>query len=100
MIRRFVSIWFRHLTTDWFAICEPALTTAAFVLSSPSHGRMMIVASNAIAESNGIYSGMALADARAIVPSLQDVDDKPELSDKLLKLLARGCIRVTPFGAI
>ena len=100
MIRRFVSIWFRHLTTDWFAICEPALTTTAFVLRSPSHGRMMIVASNAIAESNGIYSGMALADARAIVPSLKDFDDKPELADKLLKRLAEWCIRFTPFVAI
>ena len=97
MVRRFVSIWFRHLTTDWFTICQPGLSDTAFVLRSPSHGRMMIVASNVIAESKGIYSGMVLADARAIVPSLQAFDDKPELAEKLLKRLAEWCIRFTPF---
>src|SRR5258706_1984398 len=100
MAKRFVSIWFRQLTTDWFTIRQPALCNTAFVLSSPSHGRMMIVASNTIAEANGIYNGMVLADARAIVPSLQAFDDKPGLSDKLLNRLAEWCIRFTPFVAI
>ncbi len=100
MAKRFVSIWFRQLTTDWFTIRQPALCNTAFVLSSPSHGRMMIVASNTIAEANGIYNGMVLADARAIVPSLQAFDDKPGLPDKLLNRLAEWCIRFTPFVAI
>ena len=100
MAKRFVSIWFRHLTTDWFTIRQPALCNTAFVLSFPSHGRMMIVASNTIAEANGIYNGMVLADARAIVPSLQAFDDKPGLPDKLLNRLAEWCIRFTPFVAI
>jgi protein ImuB len=100
MVKRFVSIWFRHLITDWFALRQPALRNSAFVIISPSHGRMMIVAANAIAQSKEIYSGMVLADARAIVPSLQVLDNKPGLSDKLLYRLAEWCIRFTPFVSI
>jgi protein ImuB len=100
MVKRFVSIWFRHLTTDWFTIRQPELSNTAFVLSAPSHGRMMIVASNAIAESKGVYSDMVLADARALVPSLLALDDKPDLPGKLLIRLAEWCIRFTPVVAV
>ncbi len=100
MAKRFVSIWFRYLTTDWFTIRQPALRNTAFVLRAPSHGRMMIVAANRLAEKNGIYNGMVLADARAIIPSVQAFDDKPGLADKLLKRLAEWCIRFTPFVAV
>jgi protein ImuB len=100
MSKRFVSIFFRHLTTDWFALRQPALRNTAFVISAASHGRMMIVSANAIAQSKEIYSGMVLADARAIVPSLHVLDDKPGLSDKLLNRLAEWCIRFTPFVSV
>src|SRR5436190_11749651 len=100
MAKRFVSIWFCHLTTDWFALHQPQLRNTAFVLSSPSHGRMLITSANAIAQSLGVYSGMALADARAIIPGLHFLDDKPGLPEKLLNRLAEWCIRFTPFAAI
>ncbi|MGZ8540863.1 MAG: Y-family DNA polymerase [Chitinophagaceae bacterium] len=100
MAKRFVSIWFRHLLTDWFVIRQPQLHNTAFVLSAPSHGRMVITSVNAIAQSQGVYSGMVLADARAIFPSLQVLDDIPGLDNKLLNRLAEWCIRFTPFVAI
>ena len=84
MANRFVSIWFRHLTTDWFTIRQPALAKSAFVLTTPSHGRMLVTATNPHAEAQGIYNGMALADARAILPTLQAFDDNPQLTEKLL----------------
>ncbi len=65
-----------------------------------SRGRMVVTAANALAEAQGIYIGMALADARAIVPGLQVLDDKPELIDKLLKYIAEWCIRFTPYAAV
>jgi protein ImuB len=99
MAKRFVSIWFSHLTTDWFALHQTQLRNRAFVLSSPSHGRMLITSANEIAQSQGVYSGMALADARALVPGLHFLDDKPGLPDKLLNRLAEWCIRFTPFAA-
>jgi protein ImuB len=100
MAKRFVSIWFRYLTTDWFCIRQPSLRNTAFVLRAPSHGRMMIVAANQLAETKGIYTGMVLADARAIVPAVQAFDDKPGLPGKLLHKLAEWCIRFTPAVAV
>jgi protein ImuB len=61
---------------------------------------MVITAANAIAQKQGIDSGMMLADARAIVPELEVQDDKPDLIDKLLKRLAEWCIRFTPIVAV
>lgn len=96
MVRRFVAIWFRHLTTDWFSLRQPHLKTVPFVLRSPTHGRMIITAANAEAERRGIIPGMVLADARAIIPDLEVLDDKPALAGQLLHRLAEWCIRFTP----
>lgn len=103
MAKRFVSIWFRHLATDWFTLRQPAQTKASgdlrnmpFVLRSLSHGRMVITAANATAEIKGIRKGMVLADVRAIHPDLVVMDDKPDLAGRLLKRLAEWCIRFTP----
>src|SRR5688572_27486578 len=100
MDRRFVSIWFRHLTTDWFAIRQPHLREVPFVLSAQSHGRMVIKEANIIAQENGIDRGTVVADARAFVPGLQVMDDKPDLPSQLLKRLAEWCIRFTPGVAV
>ena len=44
---------------------------------------MMVTAANALAEKQGVYSGMVLADARAIIPALQVFDHVPGLADRL-----------------
>jgi protein ImuB len=100
MQKRFVSIWFRHLKTDWFIRRRPHLKEVPFVLASPDHGRMIVTSANNLAEKSDVNTGMVLADARAIIPSLQFFDDKPELHRKLLKGLAEWCIRYTPAVAI
>ena len=100
MAKRFVSIWFPHLVTDWYTLKQPELINKAFVISAPSHGRIVITSSNAIAQEEGIYNGMALADARAIFPSLRAADDKPGTADKLLLKIAEWCIRFSPFVSI
>lgn len=97
---RFISIWFRHLVTDWFCLQKPAFRSVPFVVTVPSHGRMVIVATNALAEAQGVYSGMVLADARAMIPGLDVRDEKPELAEKLLYKLAEWCIRFTPCVAV
>lgn len=110
MARRFVSIWFRYLATDWFTIRGNAIAKrsgkitanykiAPFVLRTPSHGRMVITATNSIAKRMGIDPGMVLADARALVPDLMVEDDIPDLPEKLLRRLAQWCIRFTPIAA-
>lgn len=100
MDKRFVSIWFRHLATDWFTLRQPHLKNVPFVLRAPSHGRMVITAANAVAERIGIRSGMVLADARAIIPDLEVLDDNPDLTDKLLNRIAAWCVRFTPVVAV
>lgn len=96
MQKRFISIWFCHLRTDWFLRRQPCLKDIPFVLSSAQHGRMVVTAANALAQTQGISIGMSVADARAILPSIQVIDDQPALSEKLLTGIAGWCIRFTP----
>lgn len=100
MEKRFVAIWFRFLKTDWYSRRIPALNKVAFALTAPDHGRIVIAASNPIARQKGIYNGMPLADARAIHPSLQVLDDKPDHAQRILNGLAEWCIRYTPWVAV
>jgi protein ImuB len=100
MGKRFVSVFFTHLATDWFTFRDPALRDIPFVLSAASHGRMVITAANALAQAQGIDAGMAVADARAVIPSLVVFDDKPGLCDQLLHRFAGWFIRFTPFVSI
>jgi protein ImuB len=100
MQKRFMSIWFRHLKTDWFIRRKPACRDSAFVLAIPDHGRLIVTSLSILAEEKGVYSGMAVADARALIPSLQVFDDEPELASKLLKGLAEWFIRYSPIVAV
>lgn len=99
MIRRYVSIWFRHLLTDRWVIRNPQQKDTAFVLASPERGRMVIKAASAEAENQGILTGMVLADARAVLPDLQVFEDRPGLGEKLLNGLAEWCLRYSPIVA-
>ena len=100
MPKRFVSIWFRYLRTDWLSLRQPGLSKIPFVLATPDHGRMIITAANELALGQDIQMGMTVADARVIIPSLQFFDDDKHLPDKLLRRLAEWCIRFTPFVAV
>ncbi len=100
MGKRFVMIWFRHLKTDWKTRHHPGLKNIPFVFSMIDHNRIVISATNVAAEEQGINIGMAVADARAVFPSLKVYDDPSGLDKKLLTSLAKYCIRYTPFAAI
>ncbi|HWB94193.1 MAG TPA: DNA polymerase Y family protein, partial [Puia sp.] len=100
MAKRFVSIWFRHLKTDWFQLRRPALKDSPFVLAISEHGRKLVAAADPMAEAQGIYPGATVADARAIIPGIQVIDDIPGLPEKLLTALAAWAIRFTPSAAI
>jgi protein ImuB len=100
MEKRFVSIWFPHLYTDWLASRKPELKNIPFVVVAPSHGKMIIRAVNHLAAQHGIHVHMALADARAIYTGLQSFDELPTLTNKLLKRIAAWCIRFTPVASV
>jgi len=100
MPKRFVAIWFCHLTTDWLSIRRPALQNTVFVLAAIDHGRMVITAASTAAQKQGITTGMTVADARALIPSLKVFDEQPVLRERLLNALAAWCIRYTPAAAV
>lgn len=96
MQQRYISIWFPHLLTDWHTRRKPALKLVPIVIAAPNHGRMLVTAATTLAQKQGVYTGMTVADARAIVPALQVLDDEPERPLKLLKAFAAWFIRYTP----
>lgn len=100
MGKRFVSIWFRHLKTDWLIRRQHGLKEMPFVIVTKDHGRMIITAANILAQKQGVNSNMLLADARAFIPGLLYFDEEPERAAKLLTGLAAWCIRYTPIAAI
>src|SRR3954468_18167504 len=100
MQKRFMSIWFRHLTTDWLTLQRPELKAVPFVFAASERNRIIITAANPEAEAQGIYSGMAAADAKAITTDLQIVDHIPGKEAKLLRQLGLWCIRYTPVIAL
>lgn len=99
MCKRFVSIWFRHLLTDWLALRRPALRNTPFVFARPDHGRKVITAASHAAEIKGIAVNMLVADAKVIVPGLQVFDDQPGQETKLLNALGKWAVRYTPVVA-
>ena len=99
MNKRFVSIWFRHLTTDWLTLRQPALQGVPFILAEKDHSRLVITAVNTVAEAQGVIPGMVVADAKTIITDLQVIHE-PVHTGKLLKALGKWCIRYSPFIAI
>ncbi len=100
MNNRFVSLWFRHLTTDRLTLRRPELQQLPFVLAGSVRGRMVVTAANPLAEAQGITAGTTAADAKAIVPDLQVIDDIPGQGAKLLNALGEWCIRYSPSIAV
>ena len=66
--RRIVAIWFPHWLSE---IVMPAeKRDAPFVLAEHQRGTQRLAAVNIAAEACGLHTGMALADARALVPDM------------------------------
>lgn len=100
MAKRYASLWFRYLLTDWATIRQPGLKDKTVVFVSSERGRKVISALNQQAYLQGIAVGMPLADAKALVPAIYAMDDKPGRNSKLLKGLGEWCIRYTPFVSV
>lgn len=70
------------------------------MFAAPDHGRMMVVAASPVAASMGIEVGMRAADAKAVCPGLEVLDDKPGRAEKLLRGIAEWTIRYAPIVAL
>ncbi|SDF73956.1 protein ImuB [Dyadobacter soli] len=100
MPSRFISIWFPNLATDHQIRVRPELYGLEFALATPERGRMFVNAVSAEAGALGIETGMVVADARAILPSLIVMDDDVEITGQALRELAEWCLRFTPTVAL
>ena len=100
MKKRFVSIWFRWLKTDWHARRQPMLVGKALVVHAMQHGRMVITAVNKIAAAQGLHAGMVLADAKALIPDVHAVEDQTDFFENLLQKFACWFIRYSPMVAV
>lgn len=96
MQKRYISIWFCHLLADWQLIRQPELKDVPFVFAASEHGRNIITAVSPLAISYGIETGMRAADAKAICPGLEVLDDKRGRAAKLLKGIGEWCVRYSP----
>jgi protein ImuB len=98
--KRFVSLYFPYLKTDWLAIRKPELRGKAFVLSAKERNRVVITAASIAAEKEGLSTGMVVADARALLPELIVLEDKPGREGRLLRGIGEWAIRWTPVTAV
>lgn len=99
-MKRYITIWFRHLLTDRQILRAPELAVEPFVLAAKQKNRIVVMAANQLAEKLGIEAGMVVADARALLPSLQVLDYDPSASGEMLAAIAEWAIRFTPLVAI
>jgi protein ImuB len=100
MNKRFVSLYFPHLKTDWLAIRKPELRNTPLVLAAKDHNRAVITAASPAAEKEGLCEGMVVADARALLPELLVLEDRPNREARLLRGLGEWCIRWTPVTGV
>jgi protein ImuB len=100
MQKRFMAIWFRHLTTDWLTLRRPELKALPFVFAVPERNRMVVTAANIVAETQGVYRDMAAADAKAITTDLRVLDHLQGKEAQLLRQLGLWCMRYTPIVAV
>lgn len=96
MEKRFLSIWFRFLETDYCVRRQPGLKAIPFVLAEPKQGRKVITAVNPLALKEGILPGATVADSKATLPALQSLDAVPGQAEKLLTAIGHFCYRYTP----
>ncbi|MBO9595683.1 MAG: DNA polymerase Y family protein [Niabella sp.] len=98
-MRRYLSIWFPALLADRALRLRPELKDTPFIIAASQRGRLMVKAASSLAVHKGIVQGMAVADAKALLPELTLFHYKAGAEEKLLNRLATWCFRFTPVVA-
>lgn len=101
--RRYLALWFVHLSTDRWQIETPHRAKppdTPFVLVAKVKGALRLRAVDARALAQGLKPGTALADARAREPALIVADMDADADRHWLERMARHCHRWSPLVAI
>jgi protein ImuB len=94
--KRYLSVWLRRLATDRIARVSPASADQPLVFVASIKSALRITALNDAAACLRLKTGMALADARAMYPSLAVEHADPDADQRLLEAIADWCDRYTP----
>lgn len=100
MQNRYAVVWLRYLLTDWFSIRQPELKDIPFALTAMQGNKMVLAATNIMAEQQGIYCGATVADAKAVLPQLKTINLPLGKAEKLMLAIGKWCIRYSPKIAI
>lgn len=106
--QRILALTFPHLPTDRIARKRWGLSwrstgrleTPPLVCAGKLNNTMRLTALNERAEMIGLKPGQGVAEARAICPTLDVVEEEPSADRKLLEAIADWCDRYTPLVAI
>lgn len=97
--RRYLHLWLPRLSIDRTRRARPDLPSPLALIAKQASA-LRLVALDAAAQTEGLTTGLSLADARAQVPHLT-VADADEAADRaVLKGLAEACRRYTPSLAV
>ena len=106
MQRRVVSLWLPTFATDRLcrqttsaAPSEASGTVGPLATVANRRGAERLIAVDGAAQALGLRPGMALADARAVVPALHVRPADPAAKHRSLERLADWCQRYTPWTA-
>jgi protein ImuB len=98
--RRILSIWFPRLGVERAMRARPLLMEGPFALVAEDGGRQVLSSISLLADRAGLRRGMALADARAMVPGLLTQPSDPLREAAFLAGLCRWAGRFSPWTAI
>jgi len=103
-----ISLWLPRFATDRRrrrqcrsgAPADARAEAAPFVLLRAERGALALAAVDAAAAAAGLYPGLPLADAQALLPGLRSAEEDPEAERRDAARLAAWCGRYTPWSAL
>jgi protein ImuB len=98
-MRRVVSLYLPFWSTDRVRLHDEAVDPAPLVLATRVGAKRLITAISPEAAGLGLYAGMAVSQAQAMVPGLRLEEADPESDAAALKRLATWCLRLSPLAS-
>jgi len=101
MKRRMLSLWFPHLAAERAMRSNRSINhQASFAVVGMRKSALRLCSINRKAEAQGLRCGMALADARAIFPTLITEEEHPKRDEAFLRTLTRWSMAYTPWVVV
>ena len=98
--RRYLSLWMPFLASDRWQRENRSDEARPLVFVAKAKGVSQLAAVDARARSSGLQSGMALADARARLPSVRAIAADPSADAAFIERLADLAVAFTPSVAL